>query len=312
MSAVKKLDELDSYSCLPDRPYCSNDKTAKKILPKAIASKNFDYIQINHPMFKHFIVIDVDGGDIEDWSKMSLPEPSWIAINKKDKRKYHICWQLNNGVNFSGKANEKPKKFFESLTIALKELLPGADRDFNGLITKNPFKKSTLHDVIFINNKIDMMDLYNVDCIKEICQKLLTQNIQWRKTNDAVFDAEGRNCTEFNRARLWAYRNVGRYEHYDEFDSGLNEFIQNNYVDIGNKKELTSIKKSVARWVWARREDFKKRKKRSVVKPKAVITAEKIIMHFDKSLSMVDLAGKVGISRQALHKTHRELIVMLK
>ena len=155
------------------------------------------YIQHNPPCFISSLVFDVDRNDAYfAWSDANLPQPNWIAKNKKNGHA-HLGYLLAAPVCTTHRAKQKiieyAAKIEQGYSLAL-----GADRGYSGLITKNPCH-STWDTYVFDVQPYDLGYLADFIELREL------------KTDAKEVSGLGRNCAMFDIVRFWAYQAVRQY-----------------------------------------------------------------------------------------------------
>ena len=111
------------FDNLPNKPYCADGfdwGNMLKIRNKKEAITK-PYIQFNHPMWKKYIVIDIDNtGAVADWiyDYSHLPNPNIIIENKKNGRA-HFVYELLDAVSFTNNSSIKAQRYYTAIQSAL-------------------------------------------------------------------------------------------------------------------------------------------------------------------------------------------------
>ncbi|NMY13871.1 hypothetical protein HBO38_36880 [Pseudomonas veronii] len=155
---------LEQYkSKLPPKPYHTNDYYfGKKIGALDLALKS-NHIQPNSLTHKYFIILDLDSDmSVLDWADKGLPAPHLIVRNL-DNGRSHMTYILKTSIKNDVTGLQKPIKYFSDVEHGL-AVRVGADMNYNGLLTKNPFKASsykvlsyedTPYDLDYLNEFVD-------------------------------------------------------------------------------------------------------------------------------------------------------------
>jgi hypothetical protein len=229
---------------LPKRPYATDDFTAGlRILPRqqAIQSK---YIQPNHPVFRVWILIDVDrpGAGI-DWYDRDAPAPNIVAINPANGHA-HLFYGLEFPIYADPlKGSEKALRYAAAVEYGLVKLLD-ADFGYSGLMAKNP-----LHEHWMVHTFEQW--LYDLEWLADYVD-LPTYADRRRKMPEYGL---GRNVTLFKRLRQWAYYEVKRYwgSAFDEFYNAVKVQAEERNTEFSTpmwRSEVRHIARSVSKWVW--------------------------------------------------------------
>lgn len=198
---------LEIYkSKLPKKPYHTNSYSfGKKVGPISSAIKSI-YLQPNSLTHKYFMIFDLDSEmSVLDWSDKGLPAPHLIVRNL-DNGRSHLTYILNTSVKTDVRGLLNPIKYCSDVEHGLAVRI-GADMNYNGLLTKNPFNTSTFKVFSFQDEP------YDLDYLNEFVDKDLVRQQREAKKKKNVEDgfASGRNCTLFETLRLWAYSNWHKF-----------------------------------------------------------------------------------------------------
>lgn len=226
---------------LPNKPYCSDSKGALQIRKKSTAITR-RYIQHNQPSLCHWLVYDYDkAGALDHIGQQQLPVPNIVATNPANGNS-HLFYRLADPVCTSDIARQKPLHLLAKIDYVLCEKLE-ADTGYQGFISKNVLHKHW--DVQEVNKEpwhlADFLDW--IDLPKKLPKRAQTQGL-------------GRNCTLFERCRLWAYRQVlsyrlaGNRKGFVEAVLRHCEGINEGFPTPLNHAEVRSTAKSIAGWTW--------------------------------------------------------------
>jgi len=234
--------QLDLFADnLPHKPYCTDEKGWLQVRSKATAIGK-RYIQHNQPSLIHWLVYDCDyAGALTHIGDNHLPTPNVIAINPANGNS-HLFYRLADPVCTSDHARLKPMQLLAKIDYVMcKEL--EADPGYQGFISKNMLHKHW--QVQEVNkeawNLADFLEW--IDLPKKIPKRAEQQGL-------------GRNCTLFETARQWAYRQVLNYRLAGS-KKGFAEAVLNHCEEINNSfptplnfAEVKSTAKSISNWTW--------------------------------------------------------------
>ncbi|AKA82047.1 replication initiation protein [Pseudomonas synxantha] len=194
---------LESYkSKLPPKPYYTNDYCFGKRIGSIEAALKANHIQPNSLTHKYFMIFDLDSDmSVYDWTDRNLPAPHLIVRNKYNGRS-HMTYILKTSIKNDVNGFQKPIRYFSDIEHGLAVRI-GADMNFNGLLTKNPFNSSAYKVLSYESTP------YDLDYLNEFVDKDLVKKQREEKKKKKIEDgfASGRNCTLFENLRLWAYSN---------------------------------------------------------------------------------------------------------
>ena len=253
------------FDNLPEKPYCSDGfewGLGTKIRNKKEAITK-PYIQLNHPMWKKYIILDIDNpGAVVDWmyENPHLPAPNIVIENKKNGRA-HFVYELLDAVSFTNKSSLKAQNYFKAVERALTNAFD-ADERYNGVICKNPlsskwrvssFKEEPYH----LKELADKLELESIPFIRPIMS-----NEHQKSANDEDVIC-GRNDEVFHTVRKLAYRDVKDFKDKagQLFDHWLNhvlELVKNKnavFTKPMDCKECLHIAKSISKFCWKKHEE---------------------------------------------------------
>lgn len=191
-----------------------------------------------------WLVYDIDRETAShDWIDRPIPAPNIVAINR-DNGHGHYFYGLETPVHDYTGASQKALRYMGSVDVALTELLD-SDRGYSKLLSKNP-----LHDrwvTLF-----PRADLYDLD---ELAGWVDIEKYSDRRRRLPTVGL-GRNCTLFERLRLWAYRERRQpYLSEEMFHAAVRNqalIINTEFAPPLPHSEVRATAKSVARWTWRR------------------------------------------------------------
>ena len=296
------------YENLPSKPYCTNgfELEGLKINRKIEAVKK-PYIQYNHPMWKKYIIVDIDlPGAVVEWlyEKSHLPAPN-IIIENKDNGRAHFIYELMDAVSFTEKSSIKAQQYYSAVERALTRELEGDER-YTGLISKNPLSNQWRVSIF-------KTEPYH---LKDLASKLELNPVNVSPLEKAQNDDDvicGRNDEVFHSVRRLAYkdvrefRNSGRvFTHWFYHVLSLVKEKNSNFINPLDYKECCHIAKSISNYTFKHDqkcyEQFVERqrakgsnggKKKSAKYEAVRIAAKKL---FRMGVKLLDIAEKLKIS----------------
>ncbi|MCF9832355.1 replication initiation protein [Vibrio parahaemolyticus] len=272
---------------LPNKPYCSDDKTARLIRTKRYALKE-PYIQINQPSMCAWLIFDIDEPFMGEyaWEIHGLPPPNYIAFSR-DSRKYHMGYAVTP-VCTTENARLKPLRYLAAIQRTYTRLL-NADEGFAHLVTKNPLHSDWLVHV-FHNHEYSLGELH--DAVGELDKKKID-------ASDSELIGYERNVELFDALRYHAYNMIesvrqGQFtseswrNYLTDHANALNQKYFTNAVSVDGafKGLLTdgdcrSIAKSVSKWTWRNQSSIRSRiRKMQLDKSQPLETRQALGAHY--------------------------------
>lgn len=224
---------------LPRKPYHTDavgDGLRIRDVQRALAAR---YIQPNGPTHRYWLVYDVDrNGAALDWSDRSAPPPTIVAQNP-DNGHAHLIYGLDVPVRTAPDAKTGPLRYAAAVDCALRALLD-ADAGYSGLICKNPLNQywrvtewePRLYTLGDLDSWLDLSAY--ADRRKRLPEYGL-----------------GRNCTLFEKLRLWAYRAIRQgWPDFDRWHEAVLTRARgyNDFEAPLPDSEVKATAKSVAKW----------------------------------------------------------------
>lgn len=202
---------------LPLWPLASDDLRAGIYRTARKDARGKRYIEANPQALSNLLVVDVDHEDAlmralwdrHDW----LPN---AVVENPANGHAHAVWALAEPVTRTEYAQRKPLAFAAAVTEGLRRSVDG-DAAYSGLITKNP-EHASWH-TSWTSDR-----LYSLG---ELASRLEEASHMpapaWRRSRRRNPVGLGRNCSIFETARHWAYREAKRirqrHEHATAEDS---------------------------------------------------------------------------------------------
>jgi hypothetical protein len=231
------------YDYLAPKPWCTDALGPSGYLivrPKAKAVR-FPYIQYNPIHRAYWLVFDIDRSEPRYWpEEYGLPCPNMEAWNKQNGHQ-HLFYMIDPAVYTLRNARWKPLKFAADVDKGLTVIL-GADPAYGKLTCKNPLSPQWLI-VIWHEHAWGLNEL--IDYIPDKVKK-------WKPKPREVIGL-GRNCTVFEAARKYAYKEWRRldFQDYDSLYDSVFGFAANYNAGFTNpmlNSEVKSISRSVSKW----------------------------------------------------------------
>jgi len=234
-------------SRMPKKPYCSNNLNKGLEFVDRDEALRKKFIQINSPAHNcQALIFDIDDRfAVGKWEESNVHPPTIISKNKRNGHAHYI-YLLKTPVAIHDHARFKPVRYLAAIERGYVRRL-GADRGYSGLVTRNPLK----HPII---DSGKLYDLSELDACLDFEDKR-----QWEDA-ERLESGIGRNVTMFDSVRAWAYRHVLEFPSFNLFSNAVIsqcELINAEFDIPLPYSEVKSTSKSVTKWVWKRRFDFK-------------------------------------------------------
>jgi hypothetical protein len=235
----------------PHRPYCTADLERGVKIRSRQAALKLPYTQVNPPNLRFWMVHDIDrSGAAIAWEDADLPPPAWSAANRANGHA-HLAWGLRAPVLTGDGGRDAPLRYLTTIEAAYRARLD-ADRGYAGVITKNP-----LHPLWRVLKGPNQY--YELGELAEYIPDL--NKFTYKGKNAVEEIGLGRNCTLFDRLRVWSYVAVRQHREVRNFvlwQKCVYDKAQEWNGDFKNpldSREAAHISASVARWVWKKDAD---------------------------------------------------------
>jgi hypothetical protein len=202
------------------------------------------YVEANPQALSNLLVVDIDHPDaaLRALSAQgSHPLPTAIVENRRNGHA-HAVWALAEPVTRTEYASRKATAYAAAVVEGLRRAVDG-DAGYSGLLTKNP-----VHDHWQATWLGD--DLRSLRQLEEELGRHMPPE-RWRRNRQPV--GLGRNCTIFETARHWAYREV---RHHFGDSPGLATAIHAHVAMLNAgfqeplpTSEARAIATSIHRWI---------------------------------------------------------------
>jgi len=253
---------------LPRRAQFREDKGSAPVIrrcnPRSL--RRYPYIKVNPPNLVMWLGFDIDrNGALMAWEEAGLPPPACGAADPLTTRG-HLLYPLTAPVLTGDAARDKPLRYLAAIESGFRTRL-GGDPQFSASThsTKNPWFKGTKDFLVWRtywgpDKTWDLGELAEwVDLPKHMPKRgLKVENVGY-----------GRNCSLFERLRLWAYHAIrrlwaaggGAQEWHDWVQNKAQE-MNGDFGEIGGAMhslsgpmgdlEVYHVAKHVAKFVWGR------------------------------------------------------------
>lgn len=235
---------------LPLRPLCTNDFIDGIYRqPRRKALAGFKYIEANPKTVSDLLVVDIDD---EDARAVALWEhehilPNVIVENPANGHA-HAVWALAMPFSRTEYSRRKPLALAAAVTEGLRRSCDG-DKGYSGLMTKNPLHAAWDSELVTDH-------LYDLEELSHwLTESGDMPKASWRRTKRRNTVGLGRNCSIFETARTWAYREVRK--HWGD-SAGLRVAIEQCAQQMNqemfaadplSRAEVTQIAKSIHKWI---------------------------------------------------------------
>ncbi|AZM57346.1 hypothetical protein DMA15_36310 [Streptomyces sp. WAC 01529] len=240
---VAQRDEL----WLPLRPYATNrlqEGIRRERRPVAMTRR---YVEANASAVSNLLVVDVDHSDAVLRAVSSVgshPVPNAVVENPVNGHA-HAVWALE-AVTRTEYARRKPLAYAAAVTEGLRRALDG-DAAYSGLMTKNPlhtdWSTEWLHG-----------GLHTLGGLEEALDGYMPPS-RWRETKRfrTNITGLGRNCSIFETARTWAYREVRHhFGSPDTLHAAIHAEVNTRNAQFAEPLpavEARGIANSIHRWI---------------------------------------------------------------
>jgi len=206
------------------------------------------FIETNPRALSNLLVVDIDHEDAALrtlWNRQAW-WPNAVVENPINGHA-HAVWALKEPITRTEYARRKPLAFAAAVTEGLRRSVDG-DTGYSGLLTKNPAHVDW--DALWCNSD----RLYGLDELAEhLTESGYMPPASWKRTKRRNQVGLGRNCSIFETARTWAYREIRNHW----FDStGLHAAISTHVHELNAEfpeplpaSEARAIAASIHRWI---------------------------------------------------------------
>lgn len=233
---------------LPLRPLASNDLLAgvyRHARPEALGMR---YIESNPAALSNLLVVDIDHEDAA--LRACWQRPDWwpnVIVENPTNGHAHAVWALAEPVTRTEYARRRPLALAAAVTEGLRRSVDG-DQGYSGLLTKNPVHGSWNALVCSAERLYSLGELAG-----HLSEAGYLPPASWKRTKRRNVTGLGRNCSIFETARTWAYREV---RHHFGDAAGLHAAITAHVHELNSEfpdplpySEARDIADSIHRWI---------------------------------------------------------------
>mgnify|MGYP002752251350 FL=1 len=232
---------------LPRRPLATDDPITGLTRTSRTQALNRRLIETNPTALTSLLAVDVDHPDAliralwdrADW----LPT---VVTENPGNGHAHAIWALTAPVATTEYAHRRPLALAAAVTEGLRRSVDG-DPAFGGLITKNPLNQDWIAHWV-TSHTYGLNELAG-----HLDDADLMPPTSWRRARRRNPIGLGRNCTIFETARTWAYREARH--HWGDPD-GLHRAIATTVRDLNAgfsdplpSSETRAIATSIHKWI---------------------------------------------------------------
>lgn len=236
---------------LPKKPYCSSGKGCRTLIRTLKSALSYPQIQINSPTYTHWLIFDVDKEQAAyAWKDCGLPPPTWVTINPENGHA-HIVYGLKTAVYTGENARIAPMRYLAVVYQAMAKKM-GADKGYAGVLTHNPMHPQWRTWVVSQSNTLyELGELADYVDLPPYSDHFRPEKATAANQDDYAL---GRNCTVFEKLRVWAYEAIREYRsgRRTEWERAVLSKAQNlnDFSEPMSYNEVKQIAKSVSKWVW--------------------------------------------------------------
>jgi hypothetical protein len=232
---------------LPVFPLASDDLRAGVYRERRPGALRRKYIEANPHALSNLLVVDIDHADAltralwgrQDW----LPN---AVVENPANGHAHAVWALREPITRTEYARRKPIALGAAVVEGLRRSVDG-DAGYSGLITKNP-----THDAWEPHWITD--ELRSLGQLQEHLEDAgFMPSASWKRSKRRNQVGLGQNCSIFESARTWAYRELRHYFGAPQMyaDAVLAHVLELNaeFPEPLPYSEAKAIASSISRWV---------------------------------------------------------------
>lgn len=231
---------------LPRYPYATDDLSQGVWRQQRAEALGRRYIEANPQALTNLLVVDIDDGTALQKAYWCTDyRPNWVVENPANGHA-HALWLLASPIPRTEYSHRKPIAYAHAITEGLRIAVDG-DKGYTGLITKNPLHASW--EAYQLRNHPYTLDELKTALEADNCMP----GKRWRKTKRRYATGLGRNCTIFDSARLWAYREVrnhfGDSEGLERAVAAHVHALNDEFRNPLPEREAQQIAASIVRWI---------------------------------------------------------------
>lgn len=299
-----------------------------------------------HRRRDQYLVVDQDHEQIDRWHYEGLKEPH-IIVKNRDNDKAHLFWRIDGFVCHEGNTPPKLLSLWNDCKSGLNYTL-GGDPHFSDGFTKNPLSGDFIIQTRHDPSPYRLGDFVSDLAFPDRKTRSRAKSIGNRFADLSQITEGARNKSLFDAMRFYAYGNkwrfvsVGRKAFYDEI-AYMSLESNSHFPNPLPKQEVIQSVKSIVKWVWDKHPekwlvcpDHKNRgicRELGLILPdmslnerqsvgadytndlrkqqsiEAISRAVEQLKAKGQRVSVSEVSKMAGISRWAIYKHYRELIV---
>lgn len=230
---------------LPLWPYASDELVTGIYRMSRGRALEHRHIEANPQALSNLIVVDIDHADA--LLRVMWDRHGWLpnaVVENRDNGHAHAVWAVAEPITRTEYARRKPLAYAAAVTEGLRRSVDG-DLGYSGLMTKNP-----THDAWDAHWLTD--HLYSLPELAEHLGDFMPP-ASWQRSRRRAPVGLGRNCSLFETARTWAYREV---RHHWGNPDGLGHAIYAHAQVLNSEfseplctNEVRAVASSITRWI---------------------------------------------------------------
>lgn len=232
---------------LPLWPLASDDLRFGIFREARETALNRRYIETNPKVYSNLLVVDIDHRDARLralWDRRKWL-PNALTINP-DNGHAHAVWALQEPITRTEYAHRKPIAYAAAITEGLRRSVDG-DAGYSGLMTKNPNHQAW-------EAEWWSEDLYSLPQLEaHLAEAGFMPAKGWERTRRKNPIGLGRNCSLFETARHWAYREVrNHFGNAPALRSAIHGEVNQRNADFSEALpniEAHHLAESIWRWI---------------------------------------------------------------
>lgn len=232
---------------LPVWPLASDDLRAGIYRMARGSAMQRRYIEANPQAVSNLLVTDIDHPDAK--LRALWERSAWLpnaVVENPENGHAHAVWALREPVTRTEYARRKPLAFAAAVTEGLRRSVDG-DAGYSGLITKNPAHLSW-------EASWQSDHLYSLSELEEhLTGAGFMPPPSWRRTRRREPVGLGRNCTLFETARTWAYREIRKHwgdpAGLADSINGEAHVLNGGFTEPLPAQEVDQIARSIHKWI---------------------------------------------------------------
>lgn len=279
------------------------------------------HIQLQSQNTRQVLLFDLDlEHSFDQWDQVGLPVPTWICLNPQDGHA-HYGYALDVPITGYRKTPTSATAWYEAVYAAMNRTLC-ADPAYNQSLTKNPLHPhwhTYLHDVKY--------------SLGELAEYLDPKQLAHLKLTPLPESINGRNDELFNRLRKQEMKQWHLLARASE--SKAMATVEAEAVDLAQRlfpqnplplAEIKQVARSVGRWlhrkysaanalsIFKLKQRFRQLKSAAARRFKTQTRGQQALDSLLRNGGKVTIgrvAALAGCSRQALYKSHKDLITAI-